>query len=146
MQDLMAEAERDLSSLKASAEKITDVQTHSDAQALAKTGVRIYDYLRSHPEKIRSANRFLTYYLDTVGRILDQYLTYQDADLRTAEVQAFQRKVRAVLPKLNAGFETQLTALMASERFDAEADMKVMEGLLNKEGIQWETQQDGSDS
>ena len=44
MQDLMAEAERDLSSLKASAEKITDVQTHSDAQALAKTGVRIYDY------------------------------------------------------------------------------------------------------
>ena len=82
--------------------------------------MRIYDYLRSHPEKIRSANRFLTYYLDTVGRILDQYLTYQDADLRTAEVQAFQRKVRAVLPKLNAGFEAQLTALMASERFDAE--------------------------
>ena len=144
MQDLMAEAERDLSSLKASAEKITDVQTHSDAQALAKTGVRIYDYLRSHPEKIRSANRFLTYYLDTVGRILDQYLTYQDADLRTAEVQAFQRKVRAVLPKLNAGFEAQLTALMASERFDAEADMKVMEGLLNTEGFQWEANQNGS--
>ena len=59
-------------------------------------------------------------------------------------MQAFQRKVRAVLPKLNAGFEAQLTALMASERFDAEADMKVMEGLLNTEGFQWEANQNGS--
>ena len=146
MQDLMAEAERDLSSLKASAEKITDVQTHSDAQALAKTGVRIYDYLRSHPEKIRSANRFLTYYLDTVGRILDQYVRYQEAGLHTADVRRFQQRVRDLLPKLKAGFDAQLAQLMASERFDVEADMKVMESLLNTEGMQWETRQDGSAS
>ena len=105
---------------------------------------RIFQTLREHPEKISSANRFLIYYLDTVGRILGQYVNFQDAGLGTSEVREFQRKVRAILPKLKTGFEEQLSQLMASERFDAEADMKVMEGLLNTEGFQWEANQNGS--
>ena len=124
--------------------RITDVRTHEDALALTETGDRLYCYLREHPEKISSANRFLIYYLDTVGRILGQYVNFQDAGLGTSEVREFQRKVRAILPKLKTGFEEQLSQLMASERFDAEADMKVMEGLLNTEGFQWEANQNGS--
>mgnify|MGYP005816173303 FL=1 len=141
---LMEEAERDLKTIRSAAGRITDVRTHEDALALTETGDRLYRYLREHPEKVPSANRFLTYYLDTVGRILDQYVQFQDAGLGTSEVREFQRKVRAILPKLKTGFETQLSQLMASERFDAEADMKVMEGLLNTEGFQWETNQNGS--
>ena len=141
---LMEEAERDLKTIRSAAGRITDVRTHEDALALTETGDRLYRYLREHPEKVPSANRFLTYYLDTVGRILDQYVQFQDAGLGTSEVREFQRKVRAILPKLKTGFETQLSQLMASERFDAEADMKVMEGLLNTEGFQWEANQNGS--
>ena len=130
--------------IRSAAGRITDVRTHEDALALTETGDRLYRYLREHPEKIPSANRFLTYYLDTVGRILGQYVNFQDAGLGTSEVREFQRKVRAILPKLKTGFEAQLSQLMASERFDAEADMKVMEGLLNTEGFQWEANQNGS--
>ena len=132
---LMEEAGRDLAAVRAAAGRITDVKTHQDALELTETGERICTYLQEHPEKISSAHRFLTYYLDTVGRILAQYVQFQDAGLRTAEVQAFQRKVRAILPKLKAGFDAQLTDLMSAERFDVEADMKVMEGLLHTEGL-----------
>ena len=141
---LMEEAGRDLKAIRSAAGRITDVQTHGTALALAETGERLYRYLRENPEKIASANRFLTYYLDTVGRILGQYVKFQDAELGTSEVREFQKKVRAILPRLKAGFETLLSQLMASERFDAEADMKVMEGLLATEGFQWETNQNGS--
>ena len=144
MQALMEEAERDLKAIRSAAGRITDVRTHEDALALTETGARLYRYLREHPEKIPSANRFLTYYLDTVGRILGQYVKFQEAGLGTSEVREFQRKVRAILPKLKTGFEAQLSQLMASERFDAEADMKVMEGLLNTEGFSWEANQNGS--
>ena len=144
MQALMEEAERDLKAIRSAAGRITDVRTHEDALALTETGDRLYCYLREHPEKISSANRFLIYYLDTVGRILGQYVNFQDAGLGTSEVREFQRKVRAILPKLKTGFEEQFSQLMASERFDAEADMKVMEGLLNTEGFQWEANQNGS--
>ena len=103
--------------------------------ALAQTGDRIFDYLKDHPEQIPSAHRFLTYYLDTVGRVLDQYVAHQDAALSTAEVEAFQQKVRQTLPGLRVGFENQLARLMASGRFDAEADLQVMESLLKMEGL-----------
>ena len=43
--------------------------------------------------------------------------------------------MRAVLPKLRAGFEEQFSQLMAAERFDAEADMQVLERLLDTEGF-----------
>ena len=139
---IMEEAARDLKQVRLSAGKITDVKTHGEAAALADTGGRICEYLRRQPEKIPAAHRFLTYYLDTVGRILIQYVAYQEAGLRTPEVLEFQRKVRSTLPKLKEGFDRQLTQLMADERFDAEADLKVMEGLLQTEGFTWETSQD----
>ena len=110
MQALMEEAERDLKAIRVAAGRITDIRTHEDALALTETGDRLYCYLREHPEKIPSANRFLTYYLDTVGRILGQYVKFQDAGLGTSEVREFQRKVRAILPKLKTGFEEQLSS------------------------------------
>ena len=86
MQALMEEAERDLKAIRSAVGRITDVRTHEDALALTETGDRLYRYLREHPEKIPSANRFLTYYLDTVGRILGQYVKFQEAGLGTSEV------------------------------------------------------------
>ena len=124
LQEMMEEAALDLVHVKTAAGKIDDSQTRQDAAALAQT-----------PEQIPSAHRFLTYYLDTVGRVLDQYVAHQDAALSTAEVEAFQQKVRQTLPGLRAGFENQLARLMASGRFDAEADLQVMESLLKMEGL-----------
>lgn len=135
LQEMMEEAALDLVHVKTTTGKIDDSQTRQDAAALAQTGDRIFDYLKDHPEQIPSAHRFLTYYLDTVGRVLDQYVAHQDAALSTAEVEAFQQKVRQTLPGLRAGFENQLARLMASGRFDAEADLQVMESLLKMEGL-----------
>ena len=140
---VMEQAARDLKQVRLSAGRITDIKTRETAEHLADTSSRIYDYLRKHPEKIPSVHRFLTYCLDTMGRILVQYVAYQEAGLRTPEVLDFQRKVRAALPKLKEGFDQQLTQLMADERFDTEADMKVMETLLQTEGFPtWETSQE----
>ena len=131
----MEEAGRDLAQVALAAGQITDAETQRAAVELAGTGEHIYRYLREQPDKIPAARRFLTYYLDTVGRILIQYVKFQEAGLRTEEVLGFQDKVRAVLPKLRAGFEEQLSQLMAAERFDAEADMQVLERLLDTEGF-----------
>ena len=96
------------------------------------------------PEKIPAAHQFLSYYLDTVGRILAQYVQFQNTGLTTDEVVSFQHKVRALLPKLKKGFDEQWTQLMASERFDVEADMAVVSQLLHTEGLTWETKADES--
>ena len=135
----MEQADRDLKARSASAAgQITDVRRPTRTpQALAETGARLYRYLRRQPEKIPSAHRFLTYYLDTVGRILGQYVAYPGggaADCRRC--RAFQRKVRAHPAQApRPALTSSSRQLMASERFDAEADMKVMEGLLTAQGL-----------
>ena len=53
-------------------------------------------------------------------------------------------QMRALLPKLKKGFDEQWTQLMASERFDVEADMAVVSQLLHTEGLTWETKADES--
>ncbi len=136
---LMQEAEGDLRALRHVAGQIADAPTRQKALDLTATGEKMYRYLRETPEKIPAAHQFLSYYLDTVGRILNQYVKFQNTGLATDEVVSFQHKVRALLPRLKKGFDEQWTQLMASERFDVEADMAVMSQLLHTEGLSWET-------
>ena len=46
----------------------------------------MYRYLCEKPEKIPAAHQFLSYYLDTVGRILAQYVQFQNTGLTTDEI------------------------------------------------------------
>ena len=139
MTALMREAENDLRALRRAAGQIADAPTRQTA-----TGEKMYRYLCEKPEKIPAAHQCLSYYLDTVGRILAQYVQFQNTGLTTDEVVSFQHKVRALLPKLKKGFDEQWTQLMASERFDVEADMAVVSQLLHTEGLTWETKADES--
>lgn len=144
MTALMREAEKDLRALRRAAGQIADAPTRQKALDLTATGEKMYRYLCEKPEKIPAAHQFLSYYLDTVGRILAQYVQFQNTGLTTDEIVSFQRKVRALLPKLKKGFDEQWTQLMASERFDVEADMAVVSQLLHTEGLTWETKADES--
>ena len=121
MTALMREAENDLRALRRTAGQIADAPTRQKALDLTATGEKMYRYLCEKPEKIPAAHQFLSYYL-----------------------VSFQRKVRALLPKLKKGFDEQWTQLMASERFDVEADMAVVSQLLHTEGLTWETKADES--
>ena len=113
--------------------------------ALTETGARLYRYSPGASGEDPVGQPLSHLLSGHGGPDLGQYVKFQDAGLGTSEVREFQRKVRAILPKLKTGFEAQLSQLMASERFDAEADMKVMEGpCLNTEGFSWEANQNGS--
>ena len=130
---MIAAAQEDQATIRAAADKISAPKARADAQRLALVGGRVIRYLQAHPEKILGARRFLSYYLDTVGRILTQYVQNQESGLQTPEVLAFQEKTGALLPQLCTGFENQLGELMAADQFDVEADMSVIENLLQTE-------------
>lgn len=130
---ILAAAREDLATIQSAADRIQAPGTRENAQRLAQVGGKILAYLQQHPDKIKTARRFLSYYLDTVGRILTQYVQNQDSGLQTPEVLAFQQKTNSLLPQLCTGFENQLGDLMAADQFDVEADMSVIENLLHTE-------------
>ena len=125
----------DLHEVRLSAQRIRDRQMQQEALHLAATGEKILAYLREHPQKIMPARRFLTYFIDTTGKIVRQYVKFQQSGLETQQVLAFQEKARALLPKLDDAFDRQFAHLMEDERFDVEADMTVIENMLQSEGL-----------
>lgn len=132
---MLEEAARDLRDIRLSAQRIRDRQMQKEALHLAATGEKILAYLREHPRKIAPARRFLTYFIDTTGKIVRQYVQFQQSGLETQQVLEFQEKARALLPKLDDAFDRQFAHLMEDERFDVEADMTVIENMLQLEGL-----------
>lgn len=85
--------------------------------------MRILDYLKENPDKIKLARRFFTYYLDTTAKILERYMEFQNTGLHSEEVEHILTKTAETLPVLNRAFEGQFTHLMQGELMDVEADL-----------------------
>ena len=127
-------AGRELKQLRLYADRIADRKTRDAAAALADTGGRIYDQLRRHPEGDPSTGRSLAARLDAAGRLLVQYVAYQETGLHTPEVVAFQRRVRAALPGQQAALDRQLARLLSPETAEgAETGLETGERLPDPE-------------
>ena len=115
---------------------VEDLPGGEEMQALLETGERILAYLHKNPEKIRSAHQFLTYTLDTAGKLLARYVEFRATGLATPEVQEILERTAKSLPVLHAAFERQFTRLMQGELLDVEADIELLRKMLAMEGEQ----------
>ena len=131
---MLDEGEADLRSLAASARAVSDPAVRREAEALCDTGRRILDYLNENPEKIKSARRFFTYYLDISSKLLNRYVEFQETGLRSEEVRDILKQTAEAIPVLTRAFENQFTHLMQGELMDVEADIELLKSTLKMEG------------
>ena len=131
---LLEEARRDIQRMRKAEARIADPLVRADALRLRGTGERILDHLRKNPDKIHSAHRFLGYYLDTAGNLLERYAEFSETGLETPEVQAIRERTAKALPVLRTAFEKQFTRLMQGELLDVEADIELLKKTLTLEG------------
>ena len=121
-----------LAELARQAGAIAHGETRRRLLHLAETGRAMVDYLQENPEKIHSARRFLTYYIDAAGKMARQYVQLQNAGLDSEEARRFFARARQLAGRLDDAFTAQLSALTADERMDVQADMDVLDSLLQE--------------
>ncbi len=131
---LLLDAKDDMDHIKKASAEITNLALKEESQRLYNTGVKILEYLEEHPERISTARRFFTYYLDTARDILEKYLPFQRSGLRTEDVENVFRSTQKALPILNEAFERQFNHLMQNDIIDIESDIKVLEMNLKMDG------------
>jgi 5-bromo-4-chloroindolyl phosphate hydrolysis protein len=131
---LLLDAKEDMNHIKKASAEITNLALKEESQRLYNTGVKILEYLEEHPERISTARRFFTYYLDTARDILEKYLPFQRSGLRTEDVENVFRSTQKALPILNEAFERQFNHLMQNDIIDIESDIKVLEMNLKMDG------------
>ena len=103
--------------------------------AILRTGLS-RKYRPKYTPTASSAHQFLTYTLDTAGKLLARYVEFRATGLATPEVQEILERTAKSLPVLHAAFARQFTRLMQGELLDVEADIELLRKMLAMEGEQ----------
>ena len=131
----LAEAEQLTLELNKLNDDIPDKALTADIDRMSAASDSIIAELTKHPEKAKSARRFLNYYLPSSVQLLRSYadtLKVEDAGEHQA---AIRREIEDKADTVAAAFENQLDRLYAAEALNVSAQAEVLEEVLKSEGL-----------
>jgi hypothetical protein len=96
---------------------------------------KIFRLLDERPEKAGELRTFMNYYLPQTLKILESYAKMEAQGVDGDNIQEAKQKIESMMDKLVDGYETQLDKLFADDVLDISADLKVMEQMLEKDGL-----------
>ena len=89
----------------------------------------------SDPKDIPNIKRFLNYYLPTTIKLLNAYDRMAVQGIEGENISGTITRIEDMLDTVVVSYKKQLDALFADEALDIETDIKVMDGLLQREGL-----------
>ena len=96
---------------------------------------KIFKLLDERPEKAGELRSFMNYYLPQTLKILESYSKLEAQGIEGENIAEAKGKIEAMMDKLVDGYEAQLDKLFANDVLDISADLKVMESMLEKDGL-----------
>lgn len=94
---------------------------------------KIFKEVEEHPEKLKQASTFFDYYLPTTLKLLGTYSEFEEAGVEGENLNAAKARIESIMDNLLENFEKQLDELYRSEAMDVDADIRVMESMLNRD-------------
>ena len=101
---------------------------------------KIFKLLDERPEKSGELRSFMNYYLPQTLKILENYAKLEAQGIEGDNINEAKAKIEGMMDKLVDGYETQLDKLFADDVLDISADLKVMEQMLEKDGLAMENE------
>jgi len=89
----------------------------------------------SDPKDIPNIKRFLNYYLPTTIKLLNAYDRMAVQGIEGENISGSIARIEDMLDTVIVSYKKQLDALFQDEALDIETDIKVMDGLLQREGL-----------
>jgi 5-bromo-4-chloroindolyl phosphate hydrolysis protein len=134
LMQIMSDAHDDMQVIYRASQMTMDAQIDVKAKKLHELGNRLLNYLGNNPQKISSARRFFSFYLDTGANILTKYMNLISSNPDSPQVQRLTPETARALDILHDAFMTQFNKLMQNEVMDVEADIDLLEKTLHMEG------------
>ena len=94
---------------------------------------KIFKEVEDHPEKQKQAATFFDYYLPTTLKLLGTYTQFEEAGIEGENLQQAKQRIESIMDNLLENFEKQLDELYRSEAMDVDADIRVMESMLDRD-------------
>ena len=87
---------------------------------------KIYKEVAINSNKIRKIQRIIDYYIVTLQKILNRYITLKTNKISTKESEELYIKIEMFVPKVKECFEKAYTSLFSDEILDIDAEIEVM--------------------
>ena len=134
--------EKELSTADATLRRIRKLNDAIENQELSdkidrieELTAKIFHLLEDRPEKAGELRSFMNYYLPQTLKILENYAKLEAQGIEGDNIAEAKQKIEAMMDKVVDGYETQLDKLFANDVLDISADLKVMESMLEKDGL-----------
>ena len=132
---MVRDGEMAIREMKRLDENIADPGISADIVRLEQVSARIFDEVRTHPEKLPQIRRFLDYYLPTTLKLLNAYDRMSGTGVSGENIDTTLAKVEGMMRTIVAAFEKQLDSLYGAEALDISTDITVLENMMAREGL-----------
>lgn len=137
MSDINKEIEY-ISSLKLSVhelrkyyDRIDDSEVKENLKNVIVISNKIYKEVVVNSDKVYKVNNFIKYYINTVKKVVEKYVTFKEAKVHGKDFEELYSKMNGFLEKVYIGFNKIYESLFSSEIIDIDAEIKIMFKEMN---------------
>jgi len=95
----------------------------------------IFEYVSKNPGKLSRIRRFMNFYLPTLEKLMNTYIELSDQKIKGENITKTLMGIEEILDTIEPAFERQLDNLYEDQAIDISADITVLEGMLDSEGL-----------
>ena len=122
-----------LRAIRAANDRIPDPVFSEKLDRMELVAGKIFREVEAHPEKQKQASTFFDYYLPTTLKLLGTYTEFEEAGIEGENLRQAKARIESIMDNLLENFEKQLDELYRSEAMDVDADIRVMENMLERD-------------
>lgn len=116
-------------------EQIPDEDISKNLSALEDLTRKIFARLEADKQHVPRCRQFLNYYLPTTIELLERYVTLQHQELDSGDIREAMGRIAGMLYTIREAFTRQLDSLFAQDVVDINAEITVMEQMLQAQGL-----------
>ena len=116
-------------------EQIPDEDISKNLSALEDLTRKIFARLEADKQHVPRCRQFLNYYLPTTIELLERYVTLQNQGLDSGDIRDAMGRIAGMLYTIREAFTRQLDSLFAQDVVDINAEITVMEQMLQAQGL-----------
>ena len=113
--------------------RIADEHLSAQMDRMEQVAGRIFRLIEEDENKRAAAGTFLSYYLPTTLKLLENYAAFEEAGVSGENLSQAKAKIEKTMDSIVAGFEHQLDELYRTDAMDIDSDIRVMETMLRRD-------------
>lgn len=129
---LLAQGRADLLALRQLALRVKNQEIRASSQGVCQVIEQILGALKEQPEDIPKARQLFSYYLPTLGGILQRFVRLEQSGVPAADST---EKVISGLSTIRIAMEKLYASLFEDEKLDLTVEMEVLKQLCQQDGL-----------